>query len=223
MSHRADAVLARAVPEGIKVKTMVADLKDAFEALPKKSYACEMTRTNKGICYTPGKDVELAFDALFYVAHRGVHAVPSVYRAVHKLHHSHTHDLRRLSALQMSAADVVLTHTLPVLGALALVPLAPGLELSVAKTYLLFQELYGHAGCEHRGRCFGPAPWLTEALGIELRAADHQRHHVQGSVNFSKRFSLFDRLFGTWADGPRPRGLKVIDLAEAPADAYPVD
>ena len=163
---------------------------------------------------------ELAFDALFYVAHRGVHAVPSLYRAVHKLHHSHTHDLRLLSALQMSAADVVLTHTLPVLGALALVPLAPGLELSVAKTYLLFQELYGHAGCEHRGRCFGPAPWLTEALGIELRAADHQRHHVQGSVNFSKRFSLFDRLFGTWADGPRPRGLKVIDLAE---EAYPVD
>ena len=165
---------------------------------------------------------ELAFDALFYVAHRGVHAVPSVYRAVHKLHHSHTHDLRLLSALQMSAADVVLTHTLPVLGALALVPLAPGLELSVAKTYLLFQELYGHAGCEHRGRCFGPAPWLTEALGIELRAADHQRHHVQGSVNFSKRFSLFDRLFGTWAPRDRPRGLKVIDLAEAPAEAYPV-
>ena len=166
---------------------------------------------------------EIAFDALFYVAHRGVHAVPSLYRAVHKLHHSHTHDLRLLSALQMSAADVELTHTRPVLGALGLVPLAPGLELSVAKTYLLFQELYGHAGCEHRGRCFGPAPWLTEALGIELRAADHPRHHVQGSVNFSKRFSLFDRLFGTWADGPRPRGLKVIDLAEAPADAYPVD
>ena len=42
----------------------VADLKDAFNALPKKSYACEMTRTNKGVCYTPGKDVELAFEAL---------------------------------------------------------------------------------------------------------------------------------------------------------------
>ena len=63
---------------------------------------------------------------------------------------------------------------------------------------------------------------VTEALGIELRAADHQRHHVQGSVNFSKRFSLFDRLFGTWAPRDRPRGLKVIDLAEAPAEAYPV-
>ena len=50
---------------------------------------------------------ELAFDALFYVAHRGVHAVPALYRAVHKLHHSHTHDLRLPSALQMSAADAV--------------------------------------------------------------------------------------------------------------------
>ena len=53
-----------AVPEGYKVKALVQDLKDAYDSLPKKSYACEMTRTNKGVCYTPGKDVELAFDAL---------------------------------------------------------------------------------------------------------------------------------------------------------------
>merc|ERR1711907_365175 len=52
------------VPEGIRIKTFVAELKEAFEALPKKSYACEMTRTNKGVCYTPGKDVELALDSL---------------------------------------------------------------------------------------------------------------------------------------------------------------
>ena len=46
------------------MKALVQDLKDAYDSLPKKSYACEMTRTNKGVCYTPGKDVELAFDAL---------------------------------------------------------------------------------------------------------------------------------------------------------------
>ena len=39
----------------------------------------------------------------------------------------------------MTAADVALTHTMPLLGALAVVPLAPGLEMSIAKTYLLFQ------------------------------------------------------------------------------------
>ena len=126
---------------------------------------------------------ELTFDALFYVAHRAVHAHPLVYAKVHKLHHRHTSHLWLLSSLQMTAADVLITHTLPVLGALAIVPLAPGLELSVVKTYLLFQELYGHAGVEHKGRNFGPAPWLAMWLNIELRAEDHQRHHIQASCN----------------------------------------
>ena len=141
---------------------------------------------------------EIAFDGLFYFAHRACHAHPLVYRLVHKLHHRHTHDVSLISALQMGPLDVIATHTLPVLGALWLVPLAPGIELSIAKTYLLFQEFYGHAGVEHRGRNFGPAPGVARALGIELRAEDHQRHHISAHVNFSKRFSLFDRLFGTW-------------------------
>ena len=51
-----------------------------------------------------------------------------MYRLVHKLHHAHTHDVRLLSALQMGPLDVLLTHTLPVLGALAIIPLAPGFE-----------------------------------------------------------------------------------------------
>jgi len=50
----------------------------------------------------------------------------------------------------------------------------------------------------HRGRNFGPCPWLPELAGCELRAADHQRHHIKCDVNYSKRFALFDRLFGTW-------------------------
>ena len=146
---------------------------------------------------------ELAFDLLFYVAHRAAHAHPVVYRVVHKLHHAHTHEVRLLSALQMGPLDVALTHTLPVLGALAVVPLAPGLEYNVGKTYLLFQEFFGHAGCENKGRNFGPAPWLAKWLDIELRAEDHQRHHVRADLNFSKRFSLFDRLFGTWSPAER--------------------
>ena len=56
--------MCAAVPEGIKVKLFVQDLKDAYESLPKKAYGCEMTRTNKGVCYTPGKNVELAFESL---------------------------------------------------------------------------------------------------------------------------------------------------------------
>jgi len=68
---------------------------------------------------------------------------------------------------------------------------------------LLFQEFYGHAGVENRGRNFGPAPWLARALDVELRSADHQRHHIRADVNFSKRFSLWDRLFCTWSAAER--------------------
>jgi sterol desaturase/sphingolipid hydroxylase (fatty acid hydroxylase superfamily) len=141
---------------------------------------------------------EVLFDAFFYVAHRAVHSNAALYAAVHKQHHVHKHDSRLTSALQMTAADVALTHTLPVLGALLLVPIAPGLELSIVKAYLLFQEAYGHAGCAHRGRNFGPAPWVVQAMGVELRSEDHQLHHIRAGVNFSKRFSLFDRLGGTY-------------------------
>ena len=71
---------------------------------------------------------ELTYDFFFYWAHRAAHAHPLVYRVVHKLHHAHTHDVRILSALQMGPLDVLFTHTLPVLGALAIIPLAPGFE-----------------------------------------------------------------------------------------------
>ena len=98
----------------------------------------------------------------------------------------------------MSPIDVLITHTLPVLGALWAVPIRPGLEFTLVKAYLLFQELYGHAGVQHKGRNFGPAPFIVGALGLELQADDHQRHHIEASCNFSKRFNLFDRMFGTW-------------------------
>mmetsp|Transcript_45173 Transcript_45173/g.101997 ORF Transcript_45173/g.101997 Transcript_45173/m.101997 type:complete len:243 (-) Transcript_45173:689-1417(-) len=92
---------------------------------------------------------EVAFDLCFYWAHRVAHA-PALYSWVHKLHHAHTHDLELVSALQMGPLDVLLTHTLPLLAAARAVPLAPGLEFGLAKTYLLFQV---HAVCTfHRSR-----------------------------------------------------------------------
>ena len=48
---------------------------------------------------------EIIFDFVFYLAHRGVHASPFLYRVVHKLHHSHSHDVRLISGLQMGPLD----------------------------------------------------------------------------------------------------------------------
>lgn len=53
-----------AVPDGIGIKNLVARLKLSYDNLPKRSYKCEKTRDNNGICYSPGRGAELAYEAL---------------------------------------------------------------------------------------------------------------------------------------------------------------
>lgn len=53
-----------AVPDGIGVKNLVARIKLSYDNLPKRSYKCEKTRDNNGICYSPGRGAELAYEAL---------------------------------------------------------------------------------------------------------------------------------------------------------------
>ena len=38
-------------------------IQDTYEMLPKKCYACEPTRTNNGICCTPGEPADGAYYA----------------------------------------------------------------------------------------------------------------------------------------------------------------
>ena len=44
-----------AIPEGVGVKNVVKRIALAFDDLPKRSYACERTRDNNGVCYSPGR------------------------------------------------------------------------------------------------------------------------------------------------------------------------
>ncbi|HDY86814.1 MAG TPA: hypothetical protein ENH82_01720 [bacterium] len=41
--------------------------------------------------------------------------------------------------------------------------------------------------------------WLPKWLGWELKPADHYKHHTHFNCNYSKRFSLWDRTFGTYS------------------------
>lgn len=51
------------LPEGFKTRELVATCKAALNALPQIAYACEMTRENKGICYSAGPQAESAYKA----------------------------------------------------------------------------------------------------------------------------------------------------------------
>merc|ERR1719230_17808 len=51
-------------PEGMNIKALVKRISVAYEALPAQKYYCKATRTNQGVCFTPGVDAEAAYEAL---------------------------------------------------------------------------------------------------------------------------------------------------------------
>ena len=49
------------LPEGIEAGAVRDVIQDTYESLPQKGYACEMTRTNKGVCFSPGEPADSAY------------------------------------------------------------------------------------------------------------------------------------------------------------------
>ena len=52
------------LPEGIDPRMVRDYIQDTYESLPKKGYACEVTRTNKGVCFSPGPPADDAYNAV---------------------------------------------------------------------------------------------------------------------------------------------------------------
>jgi len=49
------------LPDGISAPAIRDAVNEAYKALPVKPYACEPTRTNDGVCYTPGANADDAY------------------------------------------------------------------------------------------------------------------------------------------------------------------
>jgi sterol desaturase/sphingolipid hydroxylase (fatty acid hydroxylase superfamily) len=66
--------------------------------------------------------------------------------------------------------------------------------------YKVWVEVAGHTGVDApRATSFPQCVWLPRALGCALRTAEHEQHHLSPGCNFSKRFTLWDRVFGTYS------------------------
>ena len=71
-------------------------------------------------------------------------------------------------------------------------------EYNLLASYKVFVEVTGHVGSDFNGRSFPLCPYIPYYLGIDIgTAAYHSLHHKFYTVNFSKRFTLWDRVFGT--------------------------
>lgn len=151
---------------------------------------------------------EVTFDLFHYTTHRLTHASPKLFQLTHKTHHQYQKPTI-FTTYHESILENILTNVIPTVCAMYLLrhglqyPVSP-LEFSCFSVYKAFTEVSGHCGKKLGNvSSFPQCIWLPKLLSIDLYVEDHDHHHSQGRVNFSKRFSLWDKCFGTYASGRR--------------------
>jgi sterol desaturase/sphingolipid hydroxylase (fatty acid hydroxylase superfamily) len=140
---------------------------------------------------------EILYDFFFYWGHRISHRLGSSW---HKKHHEHVHLMPILAFHNDLLDDLLYNIVLLILTQRLIHVIYPmsALEIAMIMTYKVFIEIAGHISCSSGRLCSFPQYiWLPRYLGIELYADDHAMHHANTRYNFSKRFALWDQVFGT--------------------------
>jgi sterol desaturase/sphingolipid hydroxylase (fatty acid hydroxylase superfamily) len=94
--------------------------------------------------------------------------------------------------------DYIITNTLPLILAGYIMP-SSLYFYNLIFWYKSFVEFAGHTGKSNKSGSFPQCIWLPRFFGIQLHTKDHNIHHISPNYNFSKRFSLWDKIFGTSA------------------------
>jgi sterol desaturase/sphingolipid hydroxylase (fatty acid hydroxylase superfamily) len=141
---------------------------------------------------------EVVFDLFHYVTHRLSHEIKFLYLNVHKKHHTHTHPQAVLTYYH-NPVDVIFTNSIPQILTLCVVPRPTRYQWIAILVYKSFIEISGHTGkALYPTGSFTQFVWLPRFFGIQLYAEDHDLHHTHSRCNYAKRFSLWDKLFGTY-------------------------
>jgi Delta7-sterol 5-desaturase len=140
---------------------------------------------------------EIVFDFFHYSGHRMLHH-PSVYRYFHKVHHRFLHPAS-ITTYYQDPVDLLITNSLPTILALYMIPRISHLMFHWLLIYKNFIEISGHCGkISYPASSFPQFVWLPRVLGIELYTENHDIHHSLNNCNYAKRFSLWDKVFGTY-------------------------
>jgi sterol desaturase/sphingolipid hydroxylase (fatty acid hydroxylase superfamily) len=145
---------------------------------------------------------ELIFDFGHYSTHRIIHSIPLLYRIVHKKHHS-DYLINVDTSYNHTLSDYILTNTLPLLLTAYLLP-SSRYFYSLIIWYKSFVEFAGHTGIDNKSGSFPQFKWLPQLLKISVYTRNHNKHHTHPNYNFAKRFSIWDKLFGTYSDISQP-------------------
>jgi len=140
---------------------------------------------------------EFILDFFHYCGHRLLHH-KWIYSYFHKKHHMFAHP-RPITTFYQDPVDLIVTISVPTVLSLLLIPTVSYFEFQLLMVYKMFSEISGHTGkiLSPTG-CFPQCIWLPRQLSIELYTEDHDLHHSLNNCNYAKRFSFWDKVFGTY-------------------------
>ena len=99
----------------------------------------------------------------------------------------------------MDPFDLILSNSLPQYLSLVIYPDISLFLYNIILVYKTFIEISGHCGKKlFPIGSFTQFVWLPTFFDITLYSEDHDLHHSKNKYNFSKRFSFWDKLFGTY-------------------------
>lgn len=148
--------------------------------------------------------LEIIYDFCHYCLHRYAHSNVFVYKYIHKTHHLYA-NTSAITTFYMSPIDLIISYSVPLFICVGMGMCFKLIDLtfiSMFTIYLTYQEIGGHLGKSmYPTSSFAQFIWLPRLLGIQLYTEDHALHHTKINCNYSKRFSLFDLIFGTYKSG----------------------
>jgi len=139
---------------------------------------------------------ELFLDFFHYTFHRMLHSKYLYF--IHKTHHYYQNP-RIINTYYHNPLDLIITISIPTLISLYMLYYTfTSYQIQLVMVYKSFIEISGHSGKYKLSSSFPLCIWIPRILGIELYTEDHHLHHSQNNCNYSKRFSIWDKLFGTY-------------------------
>jgi len=146
---------------------------------------------------------DVGLDLGFYTFHRTCHKHRQLYRWIHAEHHTdvakeygqlvahETYSISTIEALSILGSYLV---GFEMIGAILPYSL---FDMACLVSWAHTVELLGHTELSWTPNGH-PMRIVAELCGLELKGAEHTMHHQKPLSNFSKRLTLFDRIFGTY-------------------------
>lgn len=140
---------------------------------------------------------EIILDFFHYFTHRLLHH-KYLYKFLHKKHHKFNHPIPIITFYQ-DPLDIIISNSLPTIISLKIIPNISYFQFNLIIIYKNFIEIMGHTGKKvYPNTSFVQFIWLTKWLNIQFYVEDHDLHHSLNNCNYSKRFSLWDKVFCTY-------------------------